>query len=127
VFGTEGLGVLGVQLATYRMLDDWERARLIRDDGVNSYNVAVVTMKYNDLADRFNHLMDAAEHAARLADSLQSRVAARDQEIAELNQQLADAKAETLDVRGKWARTNAYMDRMYKAEDELRALRSQQP
>jgi peptidoglycan hydrolase CwlO-like protein len=108
-------------------MDGWEQARRSRDDGVNSSNLAVVTMKYDELAERFNQLMGVAEHAARMADSLQSQVAARDQEIAELKQQLADAKAETLDVRGKWARTNAYyMDRMYKAEDELRALRSQQ-
>jgi hypothetical protein len=128
MFGTDEFSGLGVQLATYRMLDSWDEARRIRDDGVNSTHLAVVTMKYNELVDRFNQLMDVAEHAARMADSLQGRVAARDQEIAELNQQLADAKAETLDVRGKWARTNAYyMDRMYKAEDELRALRSQQP
>jgi hypothetical protein len=108
-------------------MDGWEQARRIRDDGVNSSNLAVVTMKYHELAERFNQLMGVAEHASRMADSLQSQVAARDQEIAELKQQLADAKAETLDVRGKWARTNAYyMDRMYKAEDELQAFRSQQ-
>ncbi len=125
--GTDGLGVLGVQLATYRMLDDWKRARQIRDDGVISYNLTVVTMKYNELVGRFNQLMDSAEHVAQVADSLQSQVVACDQEIVDLKQQLTAAKAETLEVRQKWASSDtSLLNKLWVAEDELKALRSQQ-
>ena len=127
MFGTDGVSGLGVQLATYRMLDSWEEARRIRDDGVNSSNLVVVTMNYNELVERFNQLMDVAEKAARMADSLQSQLAARDQEIADLKQQLAAANAETLEVRQKWASSDtSLINRLWAAEDELKVLRSRQ-
>jgi hypothetical protein len=128
VFGTDELSGLGVQLATYRMLDSWEEARQIRDDGVNSYNLTVVTMKYNELVGRFNQLIDSAEHVAQVADGLQSQLVARDQEIADLKQQLAAAHVETFEVRQKWASSDtSLINKLWAAEDELKALRSQRP
>ena len=46
MFVSDGVGGLGFQLAMYRLMDGWEEARRIHDDGVNSSNLAVVTMKY---------------------------------------------------------------------------------
>ena len=62
-----------------------------------------------------------------MADGLQSQVVARDQEIADLKRQLAAANAETLEVRQKWASSDtSLINRLWAAEDELKALRSRQ-
>ena len=126
---------IGFQLSMYRLIDSWEESRRIKEDGLNAYNLTAMTInydnlagRYNDLVVRFNNLLDGSQKAARQADQLQEEVANRDREIADLNQRLAEAQTEIWDVRDKWARTSADMtDRLYNAEAELAALRSQQP
>jgi predicted RNase H-like nuclease (RuvC/YqgF family) len=135
VFGSNDLSGLGAQLAHYRMLDDWEEARRIKEDGRNAHNLTAMTInydnlagRYNDLVVRFNDLLDGSQKAARHADQLQDEVANRDREIADLNRRLAEAQAEIQEVKGLATRTvNYYSVQLNQAEDELKMLRSQQP
>ena len=128
MWGTSEASGIGFQLSMYRLIDSWEESRRIKEDGRNAYNLTAMTInydnlatRYNDLVVRFNNLLDTSKQAERV-------LASKDQEIVELNRRLAEARAEVAEIKGLATRTvNYYSVKLNQAEDELKALRSQQP
>ena len=119
---------IGFQLSMYRLIDSWEESRRIKEDGRNAYNLTAMTINYDNLAGRYNDLVVRFNNLLDISQQVERVLASRDQEIADLNRRLAEAQAEIQEIKGLATRTlHYYTDRMYQAEDELKALRSQQP
>jgi chromosome segregation ATPase len=78
MIGLDGSWVLSEQLALYRTLDTWNRAR---DDKSRALSDAAWRNQYNDLVNRYNRLL---QDANRLADVQDRALNGQAGEIAEL-------------------------------------------
>ena len=87
--GLDGSWVLSEQLALYRTLDTWNRAR---DDNSRALSEAAWRNQYNDLVNRYNALL---RDANRLADVQDRALAGKDGDIAELKATNAALVAQT--------------------------------
>jgi hypothetical protein len=126
MIGLDGSWVLSEQLALYRTLDTWKRAR---ENNSLALNDAAWRNQYNDLVNRYNAL---ARDANRLADVQDKALAGRDRALAGQDREIAELKAtndslaaevkklrlEVLSVRGQ-------IDLMRMIEEE-KTMREQQ-
>lgn len=120
----DGSGI-GFQLSIYRLLDDLEEARRIRDASIESQNAAIMTARYNELVERFNRLVAAANQLADYGRSLERGTQDRDARIAELERQLAGSRQEVKFLRDTaHDRFCAEMD-LLKEKEQQSDLRSQ--
>ncbi len=78
MFGSDGYSALSEQLALYRTLDAWERAREINSQAMND---AAWRNQYNNLVNNYNRLLHDAN---RLADVQDRSIEAQAGHIAEL-------------------------------------------
>jgi hypothetical protein len=117
---------MGFQLSMYRLLDDLEEARRIRDVSIESQNAAMMIARYNELVERFNKLATAANQLADYGRSLERGTQDRDARIAELERQLADSRQEVKFLRdAAHDRFCAEMD-LLKEKEQQSGLHSQQ-
>jgi hypothetical protein len=91
-----GDGGIGYQLSLYRLLDDMEVARRIREDGSNAQNLGWIIAQHNQLVERLNRLwngcIEAGKEFERFKGELKQRIDERDARIQELEREVAVAK-----------------------------------
>ena len=108
MIGLDGSWVLSEQLALYRTLDTWNRAR---EDKSRALNDAAWRNQYNDLVNRYNRLLQDANRLADVQDralngqageiaELKATKAMMAAQIENLTLELADAKATVRLLRG---------------------------
>ena len=131
MWGTSDASGIGFQLSMYRLIDSWEEARRIKEDGRNAYNLTAMTINYDNLAGRYNDLVVSFNTLLDTSQQADRMLASRDQEIADLRQKLAESQARSAYLQDAWSTTidlkKRYMGRALDAEAELRTLRSRQP
>jgi chromosome segregation ATPase len=88
MIGLDGSWVLSEQLALYRTLDTWNRAR---EDKSRALSDAAWRNQYNDLVNRYNRLL---QDAHRLADVQDRALNGQDGQIAELKTTNANLEAQ---------------------------------
>lgn len=107
MYGGDSTGI-GFQLAMYRMLDGFEKAREIRAAANERTLSDYYLIQYNNLVRRYNGLCDAVRDTLPRVSELEQRVQAREEElrakdtrIAELEEQLRKIPGVQAFLRGR--------------------------